>query len=282
MSRVFIIGLPKLIRNRVEAALRPSGVLVNSILVDRHKKHNILTLLPELSQAPSLLRAYYDGLESYDLARVYVLPFVDLPEELERELDTLEELGGEIVEFVMGEDGCPAPERVNPLLDQPFQDGVVKLLVDEIVGVQVVVLPSVHLQSVLERAPTLIPLGDAINLCDAVSPGRYAWMNGAIDALVEIICAKGQVGEFEAFFSRRGIKHAQTGGITVSLDVARREAAALHIKCNTHLKVGDKTTPQSAARLYYHAYGGDPDYYIFLLYLGPHPERDISRTHQFD
>lgn len=282
MRRVFIIGLPKIIRSRVEAALKSSGVFVKAILVDRHRKHDILTLLPDVSQAPGLLRAYYDGLDSYDLARVYVLPFVVLPQELESELDTLEELGGEIVDFVMGEAGCPSLEHVNPKLDQAFQDAVVKLLVDEIAGTQGGVLPSSHIQSVLDRTPTLIPLGDAISLCDAVAPGRYAWVNNAIDALADIIRAKGQVGEFEAFFSQRGIKHAQSGGITVSLDVARPKAAMLQVKCNTHLKVGDKTTPQSAARLYYHAYGGDPDYYIFLLYLGPHPERDISRTHQFD
>lgn len=282
MSRVFIIGLPKIIRSRVESALKPSGVFVKSIMVDRHKKYDLLTLLPDLSQASGLLRTYYDGLESYDLARVYVLPFVDLPPELEDELDTLEDLGGEIVDFAMGEDGCPALERVNPKLDQAFQDAVVKLLVNEIVGDQGVVLPSIHIQSVLGQTPTLIPLGDAISLCDAVARGRYAWVNEAIDALVEIIHAKGQVGDFETFFSLRGIKHAQSGGITVSIEVARPRAQTQHIKCNTHLKSGDKTTRQSAARLYYHAYGGDPDYYIFLLYLGPHPERDISRIHQFD
>lgn len=282
MSRVFIIGLPKVIRNRVETPLRASGIHLRSILVDRHKKHNILTLLPDLSQTPGLLRDYYDGLESYDLARVYVLPFVELPDELERELDILEELGGEITDFKMGEGGCPSLSRVNPKLDQAFQDTVVKLLLDELVEPQQVILPSVHLQAVLQQTPTLLPLGDAISLCDDVAPGRYAWVINAINALVEIVQAKGHVGDFETFFAQRKIIHAQSGGITVSLDVTRPKAAPQQIKCNTHLKKGDGTTPQSAARLYYHAYGGDPDYYIFLLYIGPHPEKDISRRHRFD
>jgi hypothetical protein len=282
MSRVFIIGLPKIIRNRVETALKASGLFVKSILVDRHRKHDVLTLLPDVSQAPGILRAYYDALDSYDLARVYVLPFADIPDELERELDVLEDLGGEIVDFLMGEEGCPIVERANPKLDQAFQDAVVKLLIEEIVGVQEVILPSAHIQSVLERTPTLIPLGDALSLCDEVAPGRYPWVVNAIDALVEVIHAKGQVGDFEAFFAQRNIIHAQSGGITISLDVSKPRTASLQIKCNTHLKKGDGTTPQSAARLYFHAYGGEPDYYIFLLYVGPHPDRDISRRHQFD
>lgn len=282
MGRVFIIGLPKVIRSRVEAALKVSGFFVKSILADRHKKHDVLTLLPEIDQAPGLLRAYYDALDSYDLARVYVLPFTDLPHELDRELDALHDLGGKVIEFEMGVNGCPSLERANPKLDQAFQDAVVQLLVGEIVGVQQVVLPSTHIQSVLQQTPTLILLGDAIALCDDVAPGRYPWVIEAINALVEIIQAKGDVGDFEAFFARRKIIHAQSGGITVNLTVTKRKTASLSVKCNTHLKKGDGTTPQAAARLYYHAYGGDPDYYIFLLYVGPHPDRDISRRHHFD
>lgn len=281
MSRVFIIGLPKVVRNRVETALKGSGLFVKSILADRHKKHDVLTLLPEMGQAPGMLRAYYDSLDDYSDARVYVLPFTDLPDELDRELDVLCELGGEVIEFEMGVGGCPTVERVNPRIDQAFQDAVVQLLVEELIGVQQVVLPSAHIQVVLQQTPTLIALGDAIDLCDKVAPARYPWVINAIDALVEIIQAKGQVGDFEAFFTQRKIIHAQSGGITVSLDITKPKTATQQIKCNTHLKKGDGTTPQAAARLYYHVYGGEPDYYIFLLYVGPHPERNISRSHAF-
>ncbi|WP_442513045.1 hypothetical protein [Pseudomonas promysalinigenes] len=57
----------------------------------------------------------------YSLPRVYVLPFTDLPDELDRERDVLCDLSGEVVEFEMGCDGCPSIQRISPKLDQAFQ-----------------------------------------------------------------------------------------------------------------------------------------------------------------
>lgn len=279
MSRIFIVGLPKLVRNRVESALKAAGYFAKSIQADRLARSGILALLPDASHAPDMLRAYCDSLESYDEAKIYVLPFAWIPGELYDELDSLEEMGAEVIEFEMGEDGCPTVDPINPALDQSFQDGVVCLLKKQIIGDQSELLPSAHIRQVAAQIPGLIVVHDAIELCDQVAKARYPWVIGAINAFAEMIRANGEVGEHEPFFAQRGLIHAQTGGIAISLDVYHEGKSVRGLESSVHLKKGDKTTPQSAARIYYQALSHEQKFYVFLLYIGPHPDRSFERTH---
>jgi len=279
MSRVFIVGLPKLVRNRVESVLRAAGYFAKSIQADRRAKSGILALLPDASHAPDMLRAYCDSLESYDQAKIYVLPFAWIPDELYGELDSLEAMGAEIIEFDMGVDGCPAIDTINPTLDQVFQDDVVSLLKKQIIGDQPDLLPSAHIQQVVAQLPELIIVHDAIDLCDQVAKARFPWIIGAINAFAEMIRANGEVGEHEPFFAQRGLIHAQTGGIAISLDVYCEGKSVRELESSVHLKKGDHTTPQSAARIYYQVLPHNQKFYVFLLYVGPHPDRGFERTH---
>ena len=282
MSRVFIVGLPKLVRNRTESALRAAGYFARSIQADRLAKRGILALLPDASHAPDMLRAYCDSLESYDQAKIYVLPFAWIPDELYDELDCLEEMGAEVIEFEMGADGCPTVDPINPTLDQAFQDDVVSLLKKQIIGDQPELLPSEHIQQATAQHPELIVVHDAIELCDQVAKARFPWVISAINALIEMIGANGEIGEHELFFAQRGLIHAQTGGIAINLEVFHEGKSIRELESSVHLKKGDKTTPQSAARIYYQTLSHKQKFYVFLLYIGPHPDRDLERTHHLN
>ncbi|HHX6829270.1 TPA: hypothetical protein ACVGNB_001864 [Pseudomonas aeruginosa] len=279
MSRVFIIGLPKLVRNRVEAALKAAGYFARSIQADRLEKRGILALLPDASHAPGMLRDYCDSLDSYDQAKIYVLPFALVPEEVYSELDCLEDMGAEIVEFEMGEDGCPTVDAINPTLDQAFQDDVVGFLKRQVIGEQLDVLPSEYIQGMVAQLPQLIVVNNAADLCDQVAKSRFPWIISAIDAFAEMIRANGDVGEHEPFFSQRGLILAQTGGISVGLDVHFEGRSIRDSESSVHLKKGDHTTPQAAARIYYQVLSHRQKFYVFLLYIGPHPDRDFERTY---
>lgn len=289
MVKVFIIGLPNQIRRRVEASLNSQGIVATSIAADRDKAGR-MKLLPDPSQAVGKLREYCDFVEGgYDYAEIYVLPYTPIPPDVDDELDSLEDMGAEVVRFEMEEDGWPYLHAPKPKIDQPFLDGVFSSLIKEIVGEQkaegegetaTALLPSVCVQRACEKTPNFIVVGNAIDQCDAIAPGRRGWVKEAIDALVEIVVLKGNVGEsLEVFFQGRQLYLARSGGITVSLDVMLNGKKAHAVSTNDHLKKGDRTTPQAAVRIYYHLATVNEQFYVFLLYLGPHPERDLAYIH---
>ncbi|MNH16136.1 hypothetical protein D3C79_757660 [compost metagenome] len=191
-------------------------------------------------------------------------------------------MGGDVRYFNQGCSGWPSLEVKRPKLDQAFLDAVYRLLTAGVAGEQEpeVVLPSEHLRQAIAENPELIVTGDVATLCDEVSQGRYPFLIQAINAFVELIRCKGEAKDgFESFFTQRRLLHAQSGGITVDLEVFSGGRCVHRHSCNTHLKKGDGTTPQAAARIYYDFWLNDGVFRVFLLYMGPHPDRNISRAH---
>ncbi|HCD9749797.1 hypothetical protein ABL975_05065 [Pseudomonas aeruginosa] len=284
MDQVFIIGLPNQLRRRLESALEDYGISPTTIPADIDKSGR-LKLLPDPSVAASRLRDYCESVEGgYDRAEVHVLPYTLLPPDLNDELAALEEMGAEVVYYEMEKDGWPYMHHPKPKITQTFLDAIFHLLLEEVAGeikedgVEAVA-PSEYIKLACQSTPNLIVVGSAIDLCDAIATGRYPWVKSAIDAFVELVGKKGNVGTLDAFFEGRQLYHAKTGGISIKLEI-KAGGKQVHLETsNAHLKKGDATTPQAAVRIYYQFLALDGAFYVFLLYVGPHPEKDLSYVH---
>jgi len=275
---VFILGLPKAIRARIEGAAKKEGIRISSVLSDIGKKGS-LQLLPDPSDAVHSLKAYYDQFsENYENAFVVVLPYAPIPVDVDGELLVLEEFGAEIVYISEGQDGWPVlAKKTRP--DTRFLNEVFQQLMLEILGEEDV-LPSDYFRSVAEKNPNFLIIKGALDTCDQVAEHRREFLKMAADALSKFIDKGGRVGRIDAFFGTMGLDHAQTGGINTTLSVFKEGRRIYHKSSNTHLKQGDNTTPQAAARIYYHEFSLEERCYVAVLYAGPHPETDICRQHE--
>lgn len=275
MGGVFVIGLPTQLRPRLEGVARREGVPLSYALAGLGRLGTFM-LVPSPEDAIHLLRTYYDQFETgYDDALVVVLPYAPTTSQIENELVVLEELGAEVVRISAGEDGWPTlAKKSRP--DSKFFDDLFHALVAEIFGAEEELL-SEFFESLAARDARILIAKGALDSCDQVADHRIDFFKSAAEAFNTLLERNGHVGRLDAFFRERGIEHAQSGGITTTLKVSKDGAVLYSKSSNMHLKQGDATTPQSAARLYFHQLFIEDVCHIAILYAGPHPDSDISR-----
>lgn len=273
MSGVFVIGFPIAIRQKLEAGAKREAIQVTGVPAGLGKEGK-WRLLPDPSEAIHKLRAYCDECSNYEDAFVIVLPYAPVPDDLDRELEALSSLEAEVVYVSAGDDGWPMPaKRQRP--DDAFFQSVCRRLLKEIIGDDDE-NPSSYFRAAAEDTPNLIVAKNALHTCDQVAPHREDFLRKGADALAEMAERNGQVGPVEEFFRGHGLDHAQSGGISTTLEVVK-DGKTIHKKtANTHLKQGDKTTPQAAARIYYQDFVLEGQCYVAVLYAGIHPDADVA------
>lgn len=274
MGGVFIIGLPTQISKTLEAAAKQEKVRITSVTAGIGKEGRF-RLFPAPEDAIHSLRAYYDQFDGrYEDAFVVVLPYAPIPDEVRAELDVLESMGAEVVQAAPGEDDWPPlAKRGKP--DTRFFNDLFRRLRDEIFEADEE-MPSDYFRAASERNSKIIIAKGALDSCNDVPQHRHAFMKLAADTFVIIADRNGQVGRMDAFFRESGLDHAQSGGISTTLRVCKDGRCIHNATSNMHLKQGDNTTPQAAARIYYQHFLGSGLCYIVVFYAGPHPDCDLS------
>jgi hypothetical protein len=279
MSVVFVIGLFKSLQRKFDADCSRHGLRNKSVLADIGSK-GTLTLLPIENDAIHALQAYLDKLESYAEAHVVVFPYAPIPVDLEQELAALTAVGGTVIRGNNGQDGWPAlSAKTRP------DTGVINAAYKRLwVGMPTVEptpepAPSEYFRQVADANPHILFAPGVLTACDQVAAHRWEFLKRAIDALVDF-ATDGSGGRIDAFFREKGLDHAQTGGISATLEVMSGTNTIHKGTTNTHLKQGDKTTPEGAARLYYQVFFYTEYTYVAVLYAGPHPDRDVRWTYQ--
>lgn len=280
MDGVFIIGLPSQLRVGLEAAAKERGAYISTVLAGIGKK-GTMQLLPDPSDAVHKFKAYYDQFgENYEDALVIVLPYAPIPITVDDELTILEELGGEIVYVSQGVNDWPIlakKSRPNTqFLNQVFRQIIIEIFNEENEK------PSDYIRNIAEKNPNIIIIKGALDTCDQVAKHRHEFLKKSVDALCKFVEENGQVGRIDAFLRGLGLEHAQTGGISTKLTVLKNGKLVHQKTTNTHLKQGDRTTPQAAARIYYQEFYLDNQCYVAVIYVGPHPENDITRVHELN
>jgi hypothetical protein len=279
MSEIFIIGLPVSFRRRLEAAAGQRNLQISSVLADLAERGS-LRLLPYPGQAILDLTTYLNTLEDRCEANVLVLPYAKLPLDLDNELDTLEDNFNEtVIRVQQGSDGWPKLEKLRP--DQNFLDSLFfKLTAFLFPAVEF--LPSAYYLSLAARNKQILITEGALQSCDEVAPHRFSFMKKVADAFDQYVADGGSGGRIDAFFERKGLKHAQTGGINAKLQIHRGGTCIYDDTSKSHLKQGDNTTRIAAARVYYQSFNIDARLYVAVLYAGPHPDADVTRSFEFD
>lgn len=272
---MFIIGLLRQIRLRVEGEARRVGCYVSSVHADFVGHSRTPRLLPIDSDAVHSLRSYLDSLTVYSDAHILVLPYTPIPKDLADELQAVEGVGGLVVYPQANSQDLPALPR-RP--DTKFFNAVYSYIKKELnPGGEISEIPSEHFTRIAEENPRLLIARNALQTCDTVPQHRWGFLMNAADVFALLVQRSGDTeGRLDAFFRERGLEHAQTGGVSAKLEVYKNNECIHEATSHTHLKQGDHTTAAAAVRIYYQLFSYDNVVYIAILYAGPHPESDMS------
>lgn len=279
MGDVLVIGLLKSMRQRFNADCVRMGVDARVVLADMGNKGQSYTLIPYPGEAVEASRNYADSLKDFGHAFVIVMPYAEVPDELDGELGVLVDSGATVIRAVCGEDGWPLIQKktkANPALLEQIRQRlwreipIAQFDADE-------TLPSEYFRQVCDANPQVIIVEQVYEMCDLVEPIRREFLKRAIDALAEFV-RDGSDGRIDAFFRRRQLIHAQNGLNESTLEFRCGDVVILNETVQAHLKQGDATTPQGAARLYYHHTIFRNIRYVIVTYAGPHPEGNFKRV----
>ncbi len=278
MKTICLVGLPAPLLKRLTPAVERAGTHFLAILA-AHGKEGTYQLKPHPSDALNQAYAYVDGLSSYEEGVFVVLPYAPVPDDLFDMFKTFEnDFSGSVNYVDAGVDGWPEEIQSSVFLDELFSK-INQLLFPN--GAPAEILPSQYFKKIADRCNGIIIPQGSLDLCDGVARHRYKFMREAADAFEAVMAGESNGGRLEQFFKQLGLTHAQSGGITAQLEVRENSIVVHKGDSQTHLKKGDGTTPQAAARVYYYMFEYKAKY-LAVLYAGPHPESDCSRLHHLN
>ncbi|HVV15997.1 MAG TPA: hypothetical protein VHH90_02240 [Polyangia bacterium] len=132
-----------------------------------------------------------------------------------------------------------------------------------------ILLPSVAFQAAAQNEPRLVVPPDSIVHADRISPRRHHFANKAAAALAEYAAGPSVASGLEAFFKDRHLDFAPNG-VRADYTLRRLGRSVSTGHTEWHLKEGDRTTADDAARVYFHRYNA----FVIVLRCGPHPSGD--------
>jgi hypothetical protein len=141
-------------------------------------------------------------------------------------------------------------------------------------------LPAVAFARAVAEADRMVLADNALARANEIAEVRHDFTLNAANALAELANAQGETGQsLDTWFSARHLHFANSGGVT--FQYRRRDGGEGSRKTQRHLKSGDATTPQAAARIYFDLVGASSGaVYVVAFYVGPHPA-DGSHVAEF-
>ena len=130
--------------------------------------------------------------------------------------------------------------------------------------------PIEEFEAARRATPRLVLAPKALDLADSLV--TYRWSFAAKGARVLARHAQGdQLGAFREWKANHGVEWAGSGRVrfTYTLQGAEKRATG---STEWHLKEGDSTTANAAARIYFDCIDFDGDRLVVVLYCGPHPD----------
>jgi len=138
--------------------------------------------------------------------------------------------------------------------------------------------PREALETVARDEPRVILAHKSVDAADALAEHRHDFVHRAATALAEL-AAVGAPRGIDNFFSERGLHFALNGPVAVSFTIRRgHRVVAGPRECEWHLKEGDSTDRDAAARLYFWIWEDGGVRRIIVFYCGPHPESGLTLT----
>lgn len=272
MDVLIVIGLPVQLRRLME------GQAVNvrlHVVPAGLAKAGVPRLLPHPNNAVYAVKQWTARIGDDEQALVVVLPYARVPDDVVEQLKLMEEiLGAEVRHIVAGQGNWPQFKR-----SHGFGEEFLNQVAFNIQALLRITnsKPGAYLQELAASTHRLIIPPKAICSVDRVSTIRHQFIRDAGDALAYLAQSRGHIGiPEEEYFACKGLLLAQSGGIAASITITRNGTEVHKSTTHQHLKQGDKTTRWSAARIYFECVSVEEDYYVVILYAGPHPDRDVS------
>lgn len=273
MSTVLIVGLPKSLRKRLESAFTHHKLYIKSILSDIGNKGNFV-LLPVGQDPIHAFNSYLDSIEPAQ-AKIIIVPYADIPQNLINDISAAEELGATV--FDQRDLEWPKlAKKQRP--DTTFYNKVFDLICNACLPISTDhISVSDYFISTATQNNRLLIHDNVFKICDNVAAHRIKFLKDSIDAISSLISTTLEY-RVDEYFSRLGIEHAQSGGISIKLQILDHLGSILRQEddINTHVKKGDRTSKYSAVRLYYHMFDIQDLRFAAILYAGPHPDDNIS------
>lgn len=277
MPHILVVGLPKGIRQPIDSFATSIGLQVSRVYAEPGKL-GTLNLLPRPEHCLPEIRRYLDsaslGAKDYANCHIVVLPYASVPAECRQELDLAATMGATVdyPEPAVDASWPEIPTRRHPL-DHKFNDALATRLKQDLrllVPTQTETLSSFIRQHAVDCGVLLIA-DAALDSCDTTALHRHDFIRNAVTATTDA-AINGLQTRFDQYCSGRGLLHAQNGRTTFVMSIYDGTTMIREVDCQTHLKQGDRTSKEAAARVYYSFIDIKGVRYVALLHAGPHPE----------
>lgn len=134
-------------------------------------------------------------------------------------------------------------------------------------------LPSQAFADASARQQRLHIVNGALNESNNLDPLRHPFCNNAAKALEAYASSGGSTGAGLAdWFRGYQVDYAANGQVSFTYDA---HLGSNHVRdrySEWHLKQGDRTTREKAARVYFHNIRLEGDFHVIVFYCGPHPD----------
>jgi hypothetical protein len=131
--------------------------------------------------------------------------------------------------------------------------------------------PSEAFREAAAKAMRLILAPRALECADDLVEHRWRFAKLAADLLGDY--ANGEIpGALTSWKSSHGVAFAANGRVTYRYEVNFGSAERHKDSSSWHLKEGDNTTKESAARVYFAPIKCSQGRYVLVFYVGPHPD----------
>jgi len=137
--------------------------------------------------------------------------------------------------------------------------------------------PSEAFLKAAREQPRLIIAERALEYADQLTGLRFGFANNAASALADYAQRAGMhVGDLGSFFQDREVIYAVNGQVRVSYKIVVDGRVVSTRSTEQHLKKGDNTQWQNAARVYFDAIEDRGTGLVVMLYCGPHPSANFE------
>jgi hypothetical protein len=137
--------------------------------------------------------------------------------------------------------------------------------------------PSKAFIKAAQEQPRLILAQGALDRADQLSLQRYTFANAAARALSDYAARAGtRLGDLSTFFPNPQFYYARNGQIRASYIINADGNEVKRGSTEQHLKKGDATTQDNAARIYFDTVEFRTKVLVVILYCGPHPTSSFT------
>lgn len=162
--------------------------------------------------------------------------------------------------------------------DQLLQEWLIRSRVNFVSSPEhVYVKPSEIFQSAIQQTNRIILAEGALDQADRIEKHRWRFIERSANLLVRLSNGE-DLGAQRDWKSRFNVAFAGNGKVSYKYRISHG-GRTIFAETEWHLKEGDNTSPESAARIYFDRIQLENALLIYVFYVGPHPAYKCYTAH---